>query len=350
MQKVAAIVSILIVSALVAFAARAGDADEIEAINKAAAALDAAFAKDDVGTVKQMMTQGHIAVTPYYDGPQSVADQAASLPDLQYGQTIVGDVSVALLGSDTALRSFTAELNGSFKGRPLPRRVFISAIWVKQDGAWVERFYQVTALRHGDGKRGACRRLAGTYLTKNVAKGAGAGGGSVISRSLISLDPSGIALFTDSGEGGAAGFAPFTDGSGTWQCLPGEDGALTARATTLDFTEPTAEQPKAAIGRLDFEFSANIDKGRDCTGKHEVRLVEVAKRGAALDDARGLLAVLLVGTQDQGELKPAGSLPQTFEGLEAHHLWCGNARLAPGQSLAALAVIGESLRRVDEKD
>lgn len=252
MQKIAAVVSILIVSALVAFAARAGDAEEIDAINKAAAELDAAFAKDDVGTVKQMMTPGHIAVTPYYDGPQSVADQAASLPDLQYGQTIVGDVSVALLGADTALRSFTAELNGSFKGRPLPRRVFVSAIWVKQDGAWVERFYQDTALRHGDGKRGACRRLAGTYLTKNVAKGAG----GVISRSLISLDPSGIALFTDSGEGGAAGFAPFTDGRGTWQCLPGEDGALRARATTLDFTEPTAEHPKAEIGRLDFELAA----------------------------------------------------------------------------------------------
>jgi hypothetical protein len=134
MQKIAAVVSILFVSALVAFAARAGDAEEIDAINKAAAGLDAAFAKDDVGTVKQMMTPGHIAVTPYYDGPQSVADQAASLPDLQYGQTIVGDVSVALLGADTALRSFTAELNGSFKGRPLPRRVFVSAIWVKQDG------------------------------------------------------------------------------------------------------------------------------------------------------------------------------------------------------------------------
>lgn len=252
MQKIAAVVSILIVSALVAFAARAGDAEEIDAINKAAAELDAAFAKDDVGTVKQMMTPGHIAVTPYYDGPQSVADQAASLPDLQYGQTIVGDVSVALLGADTALRSFTAELNGSFKGRPLPRRVFVSAIWVKQDGAWVERFYQVTALGHGDGKRGACRRLAGTYLTKNVAKGVG----GVISRSLISLDPSGIALFTDSGEGGAAGFAPFTDGRGTWQCLPGEDGALRARATTLDFTEPTAEHPKAEIGRLDFELAA----------------------------------------------------------------------------------------------
>ena len=253
MQRLAAILSFSILASLGAFAARADDAETIAAINKAASALDQAFEKDDVGSVKSLMTSDHVAVTPYYDGPQSVADQAASLPDLKYGQTILGDVSVAMLGSDAALRSFSAELKGSFKGRPLPNRVFVSSVWVKQDDAWVEKFYQVTALKHGHGKRGACRYLAGTYLSKNVAKG----GGSVISRSLISLDPSGIALFTDSGEGGEAGFAPFTDGRGTWECLPGEDGALKARATTLDFTEPTAENPKAGIGRLDFEFTAD---------------------------------------------------------------------------------------------
>jgi hypothetical protein len=105
----------------------------------------------------------------------------------------------------------------------------------------------------GDGARDACKSLAGTYLSKNVAKD---GDGSIISRSIISLDPSGIALFTDSGEGGEAGFAPFTDGRGTWQCVTGADGTPKARATTLDFTEPTEEHPKAGIGRLDFEFAA----------------------------------------------------------------------------------------------
>ena len=88
----AAILSFLIVSALGAFAARAGDAETIDAINKAAAALDAAFEKDDAGAIKQLMTPDHIAVTPYYDGPQSVADQTSSLPDLDYGQKIVGDI------------------------------------------------------------------------------------------------------------------------------------------------------------------------------------------------------------------------------------------------------------------
>ena len=253
MQKMTAILSLAILLGLGAVAARADDAQSIDAINKAAASLDAAFAKDDAGAVTRLMTADHIAVTPYYDGPQSVAGQVASLPALQYEQTIAGEASVAMLGPDAALRSFTAGLNGSFNGRPLPSRVFVGAIWVKQDGAWLEKFYQVTALRPAPGARRACRGLAGTYLSKNVVNG---GDGSVISRSIISLDPSGIALFTDSGEGGEAGFAPFTDGRGTWQCVTGADGTPKAHATTLDFTEPTEEHPKAGIGRLDFDLAA----------------------------------------------------------------------------------------------
>ncbi len=144
----AAILLTLYFGAVGAFAARADEAEAIEAINKAAAALDQAFEKDNAAA-RALMTPDHIAVTPYYDGPQSVADQLASLPDFEYEQSVLGDVSIKMLGSDAALRSFSAELNGSFKGRPLPRRVFVSAVWVKRDGAWAEKFYQVTALRAG---------------------------------------------------------------------------------------------------------------------------------------------------------------------------------------------------------
>ncbi|MGD9502109.1 MAG: nuclear transport factor 2 family protein [Methyloceanibacter sp.] len=269
MPKMTAILSLALLLALGAPAARADDAQAIDAINKAAASLDTAFEKDDAGTVKQLMTADHIAVTPYYDGPQTVAEQIASLPDFAYEQTIAGDVSVAMLGPDAALRSFAAELNGTFKGRPMPARVFVSSIWVKQDGAWAEKFYQVTALRPGHGERRACRALAGTYLSKNVAKG---GDGGVISRSIISLDPSGIALFTDSGEGGEAGFAPFTDGRGTWQCVAGADGTPRAHATTLDFTEPTEAHPKPGIGRLDFDFAAGSGDD-DLSGTATLHLV-----------------------------------------------------------------------------
>jgi hypothetical protein len=54
---------------------------------------------------------------------------------------------VALLGPDVAVRTFTAELKGSFKGKPLPARAFVTALLVQRDGKWIERFLQVTALK-----------------------------------------------------------------------------------------------------------------------------------------------------------------------------------------------------------
>lgn len=92
------------------------------------------------------MTPDHITVTPYYDGPQTVQDQLDSLKDLDWSQTIVGDVDVSLLGPDAALRTFIADLKGTFEGKTLPGRVFVTEVLVKQDGQWIERFYQVTTL------------------------------------------------------------------------------------------------------------------------------------------------------------------------------------------------------------
>lgn len=234
-------------------AARAGDAEVIAEVNQAAEALDAAFERQDVEAVRKLMTSDHVAVTPYYSGPQDVDEQIASLPDLKYVQTIVGKVDVALVGEDAALRTFEAKLEGSFKGVPIARHVFVTQLMVRHDGAWRERFYQVTALKPSDKKHGRCRSLIGTYLTENRPKGGS--DGSFTSRSLLSLGRGHLILFTDSGEGGETGFAPFTDGHGSWYCKPGEGDTLKLSGTTLDFTAPTAEDSKGGIGRLDFDLT-----------------------------------------------------------------------------------------------
>ena len=52
-----------------------------------------------------------------------------------------------LARDDAALRTFTADLKGSFKGKPLPAKVFATEVLVKHDGKWIERFYQVTTLK-----------------------------------------------------------------------------------------------------------------------------------------------------------------------------------------------------------
>jgi ketosteroid isomerase-like protein len=126
--------------------ARAGEAETIAAINAAAAALDNAFERQSADEIKRMMTADHIAVTPYYDAPQTVAEQIASLPELKYEQTNVGAVKVDVFGPDAAMRTFTARLDGTYKGKPIPSPAFVTAIMVRQDGQWKERFYQITAV------------------------------------------------------------------------------------------------------------------------------------------------------------------------------------------------------------
>jgi hypothetical protein len=80
-------------------------------------------------------------------GLQSVDDQIASLPELDYGQTIQGTPAVVLLAPDVALRTFIADLKGSFEGKPLPARAFVNETLVKRDGKWIERLFQITTLK-----------------------------------------------------------------------------------------------------------------------------------------------------------------------------------------------------------
>ena len=127
--------------------ANAGEPATVAAINAASAALDDAFERQSAEDIKRMMTADHIAVTPYYDTPQTAAAQIASLPELKYKQTNTGEVKVVVLGPDAGMRTFTARLDGTYKGKAIPPDVFVTSIMVREDGQWREKFYQVTALQ-----------------------------------------------------------------------------------------------------------------------------------------------------------------------------------------------------------
>ena len=115
-------------------------------MNAAEKALDNAFVSGDPAEIKKLMTADHVSVTPYYDGPQTTDDQIASLPELKWTETIDGSVKVSALGPNAAMWNFISNLKGTFQGKALPAKVYVTEILVKQDGAWVERFYQVTTL------------------------------------------------------------------------------------------------------------------------------------------------------------------------------------------------------------
>jgi hypothetical protein len=98
-----------------------------------------------------------------------------------------------------------------------------------------------------------CAGAVGAWLTTNP--------GNEPSRSLVTLTGEGLVLFADSGQGGGAGFAPFTGGHGAWRCVAADGGSLRLSAGIYDFTLPTVDWPKQQIGRLDIEATVDAAKG-----------------------------------------------------------------------------------------
>ncbi len=121
--------------------AHAEDAGAVAAVNEAAEALDKAFERQDAKAIEALVTAEHLAVTPYYDAPVTAKEQIASLPELKYDQTNLDAPKVTLLGEDVALRTFSAELKGTYKGKRIPSPAFISSILVKgADGKLARAF------------------------------------------------------------------------------------------------------------------------------------------------------------------------------------------------------------------
>ncbi len=91
------------------------------------------------------MTPDHVAIAPVYGGSATVEEQFALFPDFSYSAyRLSTEPSVAFLDPQTAITSYQVSLKGTFRGNPLPSPVFITEIWVKQDGKWLQRLYQET--------------------------------------------------------------------------------------------------------------------------------------------------------------------------------------------------------------
>ncbi len=124
----------------------ADEAADIAAIKSRTAALGEAFVKQDADTIRAMMTPDHVAVAFIYKGPQTLEEEIASLPDLKMEIYDAIPLTVSLLGPDAALVTGEQSYRGTFQGNPLPERVFLSEVWVRVDGKWLQKFYQETVM------------------------------------------------------------------------------------------------------------------------------------------------------------------------------------------------------------
>jgi hypothetical protein len=53
---------------------------------------------------------------------------------------------VTVLGPYAAQITYENSFKGTFDGKELPKRVFVSEIWLKQKGKWLQQFYQDTPI------------------------------------------------------------------------------------------------------------------------------------------------------------------------------------------------------------
>jgi ketosteroid isomerase-like protein len=128
-----------------ATAVRADDA-AVAAVKQAEQRISQAFANKDVTTIKQMITPDHIAITPYYHQGLNADQMIAALDDAKITKVTIEESEVRPLDGNVALVTEIRSYQGTYKDSPYPARVYVSAIWVKRDGAWRTTFYQETAL------------------------------------------------------------------------------------------------------------------------------------------------------------------------------------------------------------
>jgi ketosteroid isomerase-like protein len=136
------------VAALVVLAVQAVPAlsDELADLKAARAQLDEAFVNQDADTILSLMTADHIAVSQAYGGAITRDEQVKSLPDLKVTFSNISEPQITMFGNEAAFVTYEESLHGTFRGKPLPGRVFASEIWVKMDGKWLEKVYQETVI------------------------------------------------------------------------------------------------------------------------------------------------------------------------------------------------------------
>jgi hypothetical protein len=135
---------LLAIMCLLAFPASADDGALADALSDASARLDQAFVDHDTDTIASLTTADHIAVTLFYGAPYTMADQLAVLDRLIITEVERSPTSTVALGSDAAMVTYENSYRGRFGDTPLSEHVFVTEIWVRQDGIWRQRLFQET--------------------------------------------------------------------------------------------------------------------------------------------------------------------------------------------------------------
>jgi Domain of unknown function (DUF4440) len=124
--------------------ARADDAALMAEIKARVNEINQAFVDRDTAKIKTMITADQIAVIPAYGKPTHFAERM--LDQYKVVKSAFTPTQVKVLGPTAVFVTYENSNQGSYAGKPLSPRVFVSMIWLKRDGKWLEDFYQETPI------------------------------------------------------------------------------------------------------------------------------------------------------------------------------------------------------------
>lgn len=113
-------------------------------------AINRAVERADSRALKSMTTADHICVAAA-DGDEAERDRplyerAKDRDFRDFRRRILSEVTIEELAPGLVMQRFDAALEGRTGSRDLPDRVAVTILWQRQDGRWLERFYQHTPL------------------------------------------------------------------------------------------------------------------------------------------------------------------------------------------------------------
>jgi len=141
-----AVLALLFIGVLPASGAWADDAALTAEIKARVNELNQAFADRDTAKIETMITADQIAVIPVYGKPTTFAERLPTLDQYKAIRSAFAPTQVKALGGTAVLVTYENSKQGTYAGKPLSPRVFVSQIWVKQDGEWRQRLYQETPI------------------------------------------------------------------------------------------------------------------------------------------------------------------------------------------------------------
>jgi uncharacterized protein (TIGR02246 family) len=135
-------------TAVILLAGQAGDKiqagdNTAEEVERAVQAIQTAFNKGDVNTLKRLMTDDHVTILTYTQF-SNAADQLKVIADFKLSEYKIEGLKVRVLTKDAALVSYQATIKGTYKGKAVPSSVHVAEVWVKRAGQWLEASYQET--------------------------------------------------------------------------------------------------------------------------------------------------------------------------------------------------------------